>query len=126
MSEIIKTLEDINPLLIAVREYYKNKKDEEIKEKYENNSPLTFGAIIGGIISFVIFVVTVYLWLGFHNKRKESLVYKIFSFIVAILFNWIYILGNLLFNDNTVDVLKQIPKFKFPVANDVHSNFYDI
>ena len=123
MSEIIKTLEDINPLLIAVREYYKNKK-EEIKEKYENNSPLTFGTIIGVGISIVIFVVTVYLWLGFHNKRKESLFYKIFSFIVAILFNWIYILGNLLFNDNTVDVLNQIPKF--PVANDVHSNFYDI
>jgi len=124
MSEIIETIEDFNPLLIAVKEHYKNKKDEEIKEKYENNSSFTIGGTIGSIIMIIFFVMTVYLWIGFHNNRKESILYKIFSFFVAISFNSLYVLGNYLFNDNTVDILKQFPKFP-PVTNNVYSNFYN-
>ena len=105
MSDIINTIEKFNPMLSAVREYYEHK--DKDRENYKNNNNSFFGGIIGLFIT----LLAIYLWVGIHNDRKESIIYKIFSFIISISCNMFYLLGNYIFNDNTTEIFKQFPNF---------------
>jgi hypothetical protein len=105
MNNIIKTVENFNPLINNVKEYYKE--EDIVKENYKNDD----FSLIGSIISLTILVMTIYLWIGFHYNRNENILYKFLSFVISISSSVIYLLGNYIFNDNTVEILSQFPKF---------------
>ena len=108
MKNIIKTVENFNPLINSVKEYYKDKEEDKVKENYKNEDEFS---LIGSIISLVILVMTIYLWFGFHYNKNENILYKFMSFVISISSSVIYLLGNYIFNDNTVEILSQFPKF---------------
>ena len=124
MSNIIKTVEKFNPLLKAVNEYYKDKEEDKediVKENYKNDD----FSLVGGIISTVILAMVIYLWIGIHYNRKETIIYKFFSFIISISSSIFYLLGNYIFNDNTTEILKQFPKFPPRVDKNNYNVYYN-
>ena len=97
-------------MLTVIKENFKDEKD--IKENYEDNNSVE--SVIWSIVGVVAFVLSMYIWIGFHynNNSSESSIYKVLTFIVAFFSNMLYVLFNLATDTkNTIEIVKQIPKF---------------
>jgi hypothetical protein len=93
------------PLVPAAYMLQSKKNDVEVEITVEDNSTMT---TISAIMGVFVFIVAMYLFFVFHLKNKEeSVLYKVFMFIIASSFNVLYVLYNLLFDSaNTVAALK--------------------
>lgn len=98
------------PLVPAAYMLQSKQNDVEV-EVEESNPTMTLVSTITGIF---IFIVAMYLFFVFHLKNnQESVLYKVFMFIVASSFNVLYVLYNLLFDSaNTVAALKNFGTMK--------------
>ena len=121
MNNIQKTVETFHPLLYTIKENFEDKKN--IKEKYENDDNNSI-SIISVIIGILAFILSIYLWIGFHYDNKyESGIYKFMNFIVAFFSNILYIIFNLIFDTkNTIDISKQLLEFKIPPVLNEYKN----
>jgi hypothetical protein len=119
MTDILKTIETIEKFhpINVIKENYKEVKDEDTKEDYNNNNCVSF--YITKIYGIILFIISIYLWIVFHyDKPNENYFYKFITFIFAFLFNTVYILFNLIFDTgNTINILtfRQVP-FTLPVT----------
>ena len=87
-------------------------KQNDIEVEPEESNPTM--TAISTIVGVFVFIVAMYLFFVFHlRNNQETVLYKVFMFIVASSFNVFYVLYNLFFDsDKTIDALKNFGTMK--------------
>jgi hypothetical protein len=96
--------------LVPAAYMLQSKKDDEVEEEKSNPTMTAISTIMG----VFVFILAMYLFFVFHLKNdQESILYKVFMFIVASSFNILYVVYNLLFDSaKTIDALKNFGTMK--------------
>jgi heme/copper-type cytochrome/quinol oxidase subunit 2 len=96
--------------LVPAAYMLQSKKDDEVEEEKSNPTMTAISTIMG----VFVFILAMYLFFVFHLKNdQESILYKVFMFIIASSFNILYVVYNLLFDSaNTIAALKNFGTMK--------------